>query len=86
MKCDTDVRRDLFSSIVLSGGTTLIEGIAKRLLNEVTQLVPATNKVQVLQPADRLFSVWIGGSILASLSTYQPLWINKSDYEEVGGP
>lgn len=45
MKCDNDVRRDLFSSIVLSGGTTLIDGIAKRLLNEMTQLVPATNKV-----------------------------------------
>jgi hypothetical protein len=28
------------------------------------------------------YSVWIGGSILASLSTFQQMWIAKSEYDE----
>ena len=29
-------------------------------------------------------SVWIGGSILASLTCYKQLWITKEDYLENG--
>ena len=31
-----------------------------------------------------LYSVWIGGSILASLSTFQQMWISKQEYDECG--
>jgi actin-related protein len=37
---------------------------------------------RVLQ--ERKYSVWIGGSILASLSTFQQMWIAKSEYDESG--
>ena len=30
------------------------------------------------------YSVWIGGSILASLSTFQQMWISKQEYDESG--
>lgn len=40
--------------------------------------------VQVVAPPERKFSVWIGGSILASLSTFQQMWIAKSEYDESG--
>jgi actin-related protein len=33
---------------------------------------------------ERKYSVWIGGSILASLSTFQQMWIAKSEYDESG--
>ena len=39
---------------------------------------------QVVAPPERKYSVWIGGSILASLSTFQQMWIAKSEYEESG--
>jgi actin-related protein len=32
----------------------------------------------------RLYSVWIGGSILASLATFQTMWITKAEYDEFG--
>ena len=35
-------------------------------------------------PSDRRFSVWIGGSILASLGSFQQLWMSKAEYEEQG--
>ena len=84
MKCDVDIRRDLYSNIVLSGGTTMFVGIADRMIKEVTALAPSSMKIKVVAPPERKFSVWIGGSILASLSTFQQMWIGKSEYDESG--
>ena len=71
MKCDVDIRKDLYSNIVLSGGTTMFPGIADRMSKEITALAPSAMKVKVVAPPERKYSVWIGGSILASLSTFQ---------------
>ena len=84
MKCDVDVRKDLFMNIILSGGTTLFEGMGNRMYNEVHSLAPSTHKIKVLAPPERKYSVWLGGSILASLSTFQTMWINKTEYDESG--
>jgi len=70
MKCDIDVRKDLYANIVMSGGTTMFPGIPERLSKEVTALAPSTMKIKVVAPPERKFSVWIGGSILSSLSTF----------------
>ena len=71
MKCDVDIRRDLYANIVMSGGTTMFTGIAERMTKELTALAPSTMKIKVVAPPERKYSVWIGGSILASLSTFQ---------------
>jgi actin len=84
MKCDIDIRKDLYSNVVLSGGTTMYEGIAERLTKELTNLAPPSMKIKVVAPPERKYSVWIGGSILASLSTFQQMWISKEEYEESG--
>jgi actin beta/gamma 1 len=84
MKCDVDIRKDLYNNIVLSGGTTMYPGIGERLTKELTALAPSTMKVKVIAPPERKYSVWIGGSILASLSTFQQMWISKSEYDESG--
>ncbi|KAH9299824.1 hypothetical protein KI387_031506, partial [Taxus chinensis] len=84
MKCDVDIRKDLFGNIVLSGGSTMFPGIADRMSKEVAALAPNTVKVKVVAPPERKYSVWIGGSILASLSTFQQMWITKAEYEESG--
>mmetsp|Transcript_21274 Transcript_21274/g.27911 ORF Transcript_21274/g.27911 Transcript_21274/m.27911 type:complete len:377 (+) Transcript_21274:80-1210(+) len=84
MKCDVDIRKDLYSNIVLSGGTSMFPGIADRLTKEITALAPSTMKIKVVAPPERKYSVWIGGSILASLSTFQQMWISKAEYDESG--
>ncbi|CAA2981709.1 actin [Olea europaea subsp. europaea] len=71
MKCDVDIRKDLYGNIVLSGGSTMFMGIADRMSKEITALAPSNMKVKVVAPPERKYSVWIGGSILASLSTFQ---------------
>jgi actin-related protein len=50
LKCDVDIRKDLYSNIVMSGGTTLFPGIPERLNAEVTALAPSTMKIKVLAP------------------------------------
>lgn len=84
MKCDVDIRKDLYNNIVLSGGTTMFPGIADRMSKEITSLAPSAMKIKVVAPPERKYSVWIGGSILASLSTFQQMWIAKSEYDESG--
>jgi len=84
MKCDVDIRKDLYANIVLSGGTTMFQGISDRLTKEITALAPSTMKIKVVAPPERKYSVWIGGSILASLSTFQQMWISLSEYQESG--
>merc|ERR1712166_170435 len=74
MKCDVDIRKDLYGNVVMSGGTTMYPGIADRMQKEITNLAPPKRK----------YSVWIGGSILASLSTFQQMWISKQEYDESG--
>jgi actin-related protein len=84
MKCDVDIRKDLYANVVLSGGTTMFSGIGERMTKELTALAPSTMKIKVVAPPERKYSVWIGGSILSSLSTFQQMWISKGEYDESG--
>jgi len=84
MKCDVDIRKDLYANVVLSGGTTMFPGIGERMTKELSALAPSTMKVKIVAPPERKYSVWIGGSILSSLSTFQQMWISKGEYDESG--
>ncbi|XP_008828346.1 actin-related protein T3 [Nannospalax galili] len=84
MKCDTDLRNSFFSNIILAGGSTSFLGLDKRLVKDVAKVAPANTPVQVTAPPERKISVWMGGSILASLSAFQDMWITAAEFEEVG--
>ena len=84
MKCDVDLRKELFNNIIMSGGTTIFNGISERFEREICALAPLTMKIKLAVPPERKYSAWIGGSILSSLSTFQNMWITKSEYEESG--
>jgi actin-related protein len=59
-------------------------GIADRMQKEIRALAPTTMKIKTIAPPERKYSVWIGGSILASLSTFQQMWISREEYDEAG--
>lgn len=84
MKCDVDIRKDLYGNIVLSGGSTMFPGMADRMNKEITALAPSRMRIKVVAPPERKYSVWIGGSILASLSTFQQMWVTRAEYDECG--
>ncbi|XP_003383898.1 PREDICTED: beta-centractin-like [Amphimedon queenslandica] len=83
-KCDVDLRKTFYSSIVLSGGSTLFKGFGDRLLSEMKKITPNSLKIRISAPQDRIYSTWMGGSILAALDTFKKIWISKKEYDENG--
>ncbi len=81
-----EIRRDLCHHIILTGGGSLLPGLTERLKWETIAQVPAAFKPRLLvaPPVEREFGSWIGGSILASLGTFQQMWISKAEYDEQG--
>jgi centractin len=70
-RCDMDLRKPLYGSIVLSGGSTLTKGFGDRLLSEVRKLAPGGTGIKIYAPPERIYTTWTGGSILAGLSTFK---------------
>jgi actin-related protein len=85
-KCDSDIRKEMYNSIVLAGGSTLFPGMKDRISLEMYYLAPAmkinvTISQHVVQHNQEV-SCWVGGSMLGSLSL-KP-WITAKEYEEFG--
>ncbi len=70
---------------MLSGGDTMFPGIAERLHKELAVLAPLSMNAEIVAPLERKYSVWFGGSLMASLPAFQQMWISKEEYDE-GGP
>ncbi|CAO1602796.1 Centractin [Xanthoria calcicola] len=81
-RTDMDLRKSLFGNIVLSGGSTLCKGFGDRLLQEVQRLAVKDMRIKIFAPPERKYSTWIGGSILAGLSTFRKMWVNIDDWHE----
>ena len=85
MECDMDHRIHLQYNIFLTGGTATVPGICERLRLELAKLFPPRKaRFHVISPPEAKYSPWIGGSILASLTTHGPCWITKELYDEYG--
>ena len=85
--CDIDTRPGLYNSVIVVGGNTLINGFVERLNRELLQKTPSNMRLKLVsnnQVSERRFSSWIGGSILASLGSFQQMWISKQEYGEQG--
>ena len=81
-RTDMDLRKSLFGNIVLSGGSTMIKGFGDRLLHEVQRLAVKDMRIKIFAPPERLYSTWIGGSILAGLSTFRKMYVSIDDWHE----
>ena len=51
---------------------------------EVQVLAPDNCTVKIIAPPERKYSSWIGGSIMASLSGMESMWVTKDEYDEIG--
>lgn len=88
--CDPDIRSQLMSNVILTGGNSLLTGFSDRLVTELQARTPPALRFKLINlqsqqmTAERLFSPWIGGSILGSLGTFHQMWISKKEYEDQG--
>ena len=83
-KCDMAIRRDLYNNIVVSGGSSLFPGFVERIDKDLHTICPPSLDIEVIAPPERRYSVWVGGSILSSLTSFEDMWITKKEYEEIG--
>ncbi|KAI9797561.1 MAG: Actin-like protein [Candelina submexicana] len=81
-RTDMDLRKALYGNIVLSGGSTLTKGFGDRLLHEVQKIAVKEMKIKIFAPPERKYSTWIGGSILAGLSTFRKMWVSIDEWHE----
>ncbi|KAF1987399.1 Actin/actin-like protein [Aulographum hederae CBS 113979] len=81
-RTDMDLRKSLFGSIVLSGGSTLTKGFGDRLLHEVQRCAVKDMRIKIFAPPERKYTTWTGGSILAGLSTFKKMWVEKDEWQE----
>lgn len=81
---DLDLRQDLLRSVVVAGGTSMLPGLAPRLRKELGQVLPHSESYMVDMCVDsqRRYAAWIGGSMFASLSTFDTLAITRQEFEE----
>lgn len=84
IKCENDIKRDLFKNIVLAGGCTMFKGMQERMRKEITALAPSNMTPDVSSPADRSYSCWLGGAILSQIKKFEDMWITKKEYESEG--
>uniref|UniRef100_A0A095A048 Actin n=1 Tax=Schistosoma haematobium TaxID=6185 RepID=A0A095A048_SCHHA len=84
LACGMDVRKSFWSNIILTGGGTMFRGFPERLRKELHRLAPKGATVKVMASPERKYSVWIGGAVLASLSTFNEMWVTREEYNEFG--
>merc|ERR1712151_547921 len=84
MSSDIDIRRDLCKNLILSGGSTMYQGLPDRLKDEIVALAPAGSEIKVIASADRKFAVWKGASTFTSLASFGSSWISVDDYKYHG--
>ena len=62
----------------------MFPGFEERMQKELTALASPTMEIKIIAPPERKNKAWIGGSILASLSTFKSMCISKKEYDEYG--
>ena len=84
LKTSSDIRKDMYSNIILAGGNTLFENFQKRMKNEILDLAPVKTPIDIVETKERQYSSWIGGSVIGNMDTFQFLCISRKEYEENG--
>ncbi len=84
MQCDAPMRNGMFQHISIAGATTMLPGLVRRLEKEVSSLAPRQGRINIQAPKDRKFSTWIGGSIIASLPTFEEMAVMRNEWDEYG--
>jgi len=85
--CDVDLRPSLYGNLIVTGGNSLLQGFSERLNRDLSAKTPPSMRLKLVSATgtqERRNGAWIGGSILASLGSFQQLWISKQEYEESG--
>jgi actin-related protein len=85
--CDASLRKAFLQEMLVVGGSSLLDGLAERMGGDMDWRMNRSFKPRVSAPgtaAERRFSSFVGGSVLAALGSFQQLWLSKQEYDEFG--
>ncbi|KPJ16271.1 Actin-like protein 6A [Papilio machaon] len=85
--CDADARPALWGGVVACGGLSALSGWPERVARELAARAPSSHRLKTHaapSPQERRFAAWLGGSILASIGSFQQMWISSQEYDEGG--
>ncbi|KAJ6234074.1 actin-7-related [Anaeramoeba flamelloides] len=83
--CSTGIKTDLYENIVITGGSSMFQGIKERMASELSSFwAESPPTIKIIAPEERKYLAWIGGSIMTSLSTMKNKWMTKDEYDEIG--
>ena len=84
--CDIDIRQDLYSNVLLTGGSMLFKGMADRIAKELKYLAPSalSSKISVHVDPSGVNGAWVGGSIYGTLSEFLTVCVTRAEYDEEG--
>ncbi|XP_069863898.1 actin-like protein 10 [Dipodomys merriami] len=87
-KMPSTMRKRLANTVVLAGGSTLFPGFPERLHQELEAQCRRhgypTLQPQLVAKPGRGTAVWTGGSMVASLHSFQQGWMTRAMYQECG--
>ncbi|ESS66095.1 putative actin-related protein 2 [Trypanosoma cruzi] len=93
---EIDVRAQLYSHVVLSGGSTMFPGLPSRIEKDMRAMFLEKAlkgdrsrlghfKLQIEDPPRRKYMVFLGGATLAALTVDQPeMWLTQAEWQEGG--
>eukprot|EP00803_Ostreobium_quekettii_P004039 evm.model.scf_409.4 EVM.evm.TU.scf_409.4 scf_409:43243-44253(+) len=81
---DPDMQQMLAAKIVPAGGSTMFPNFVERLEGEVSGALPKGLASSIVSKGPRDWLTWLGGSVLAQLSTFPAMCISREEYEELG--
>ena len=86
MKCENEIRKELYSNIILAGGNTLLNDFHERIHQEIQCLAPNSvlPKLKVFAQNERKYTAWIGGALIAGLQNFQANWVTHAEYQDAG--
>ncbi|EDO08642.1 actin family protein [Babesia bovis T2Bo] len=83
--CEPEHHKTMFTNILLTGGSTMFDGFLQRCEKELKEATHDNVSLKVMHNIpNRDIAVWTGGSIVASLSSFQQMWVTKEEYDESG--
>jgi actin-like protein 6A len=88
-KCDPEYQAPMLSNIIISGGSSAVDGLVERVKVEIETIIHVNSpyiKIKTISPSlsERGINPWIGGSIVGSLGSFHEMWVSKKEYEEFG--
>eukprot|EP01001_Neometanema_parovale_P006313 NODE_2682_length_1363_cov_118.131452_g2548_i0.p1 GENE.NODE_2682_length_1363_cov_118.131452_g2548_i0~~NODE_2682_length_1363_cov_118.131452_g2548_i0.p1 ORF type:complete len:392 (-),score=57.69 NODE_2682_length_1363_cov_118.131452_g2548_i0:100-1275(-) len=89
-RCDTEIRKEMYKYIMCSGGTTLFDGLAKRIGSGMHNLYKhkypnePVVPMRIVDNVERMYASWLGGSMLGILPMFHKMWITREEYQEHG--